>query len=142
MRHFLIVIRLLLMAVAVAAGVAAISLGVSDAGSRLHVADMNLWSGLMGMFVVGAGTALIGAVSPNNALAHPAGVVFALVPLLVLLLIRFYSGFDNAFALAFALAGAICALLALLLQPPAALALRASRERRRRKSFGATRRTV
>lgn len=122
MRILLIVVRLFLVATAVVSCVAAISVGATDAGARLLADDPNTWSGLLGMFVAGgAGISIVGAISPNWVLAHPAGAMFALVPLVALVLIEFYSSFENALTLNLALLGALCSLVALLLQPPAAL---------------------
>lgn len=130
MRIVLIVVRLFLLATAAVALVAAVSVVGSHAGRMLLSDEQNTWSGLLGLLVAGAaGMAAAGAVSPTWILAHPAGAMFALVPLVVLLLIRFYSSFEYALTLNLALLGAVSALVALLLQPPAALAARKEAER-------------
>lgn len=124
MRILLIVVRLFLLITAVVSCFAAYSVTSSSAGAVLHAYNINTWSGLVGMFVAaGAGITILGAISPTWMLANPAGLLFALVPLVALLLIRLFSGFDYALTLNLALLAALCALVALLVQPAAALAM-------------------
>ena len=133
MRVVLVIIRLLLLVTAVVAIVGAFTVVGSEAGREFFHSNQNMWSGLLGLFVAfSAGISVAGAVSPRWILAHPGGALFALVPLVVLLLIRFYSAFDHPVTLNVALLGALFALLALLLQPAAALALRKENARRPR----------
>jgi hypothetical protein len=123
----LLSIRFLLAAAAICSVAAAWPVAFSADGLRLLEDDSNRWSGLLGMLVGGsAAVAATGALAPRWVLAHPAAVVFAAVPVVVLLLVRF-SDFDSTAMRGWALMAALFAAIATLALPALAFLTRANR---------------
>lgn len=117
-------VRLLFAAVVVCAIAAAVPVVFSESGGQWQLDAMNHWSGLLGMLIAGsAAPAALGAVSPPWVLGHPAAVMLAGLPLVVLLLIQL-SELDSTAMHVWALIGAICAALAVLALPAAGFLVR------------------